>query len=210
MALNGKNLSNEGEIKAYKSKPLLIGSVPLGGNNPVRLQSMTNTNTLDTRSSVAQCIRIIGAGADFVRLTAQGRREAENLANIRKELLKAGFTTPLIADIHFNPEAAIAAAGIVEKIRINPGNYADKRASFEKHELTARQYDEELERIHQRLLPLIEACRLNKTVIRIGINHGSLSDRIMTRYGNTPEGMVWSAMEYIEIFRRPQGRSLRR
>ena len=185
----------------YRSSIINIGTVPLGGSNPVRLQSMTNTNTLDTRSSVAQCIRIIEAGADFVRLTAQGRREVENLANIRKELLKAGFSTPLIADIHFNPEAAIAAAGIVEKIRINPGNYADKRASFEKHELTAKQYDEELERIHRRLLPLIEACRLNKTVIRIGINYGSLSDRIMTRYGNTPEGMVWSAMEYIEIFR---------
>jgi (E)-4-hydroxy-3-methylbut-2-enyl-diphosphate synthase len=162
---------------------------------------MTNTDTLNTRASVAQCIRIIEAGADFVRLAAQGVREAENLAKIKKKLQHSGFDTPLIADIHFNPAAAEVAARIVEKVRINPGNYADKRASFIKTELSDKEYNEELERIHERLLPLINICRENKTVIRIGINHGSLSDRIMTRYGNTPEGMVQSAMEFIKIFR---------
>ncbi len=185
----------------YISQPIYIGSIPLGGKNPIRLQSMTNTNTLDTKLSVAQCIRIIEAGADFVRLTAQGVREAQNLENIKKELYKAGFSTPLIADIHFNPAAAETAAKIVEKIRINPGNYADKRASFKKTELSEKEYSEELERIHKRVLPLIDICRQNNTVIRIGINHGSLSDRIMTRYGNTPKGMVLSALEYISIFR---------
>ena len=184
----------------YKSKLILIGSIPLGDNNPIRLQSMTNTDTLDTKASVAQCIRIIEAGADYVRLTAQGVREAENLANIKKELQKAGFNNPLIADIHFNPAAAESAARIVEKVRINPVNYLDKRAAFIKSELTSKEYGEELERIHERLIPLVNICRENKTVIRVGINHGSLSDRIMTRYGNTPKGMVMSAMEFIKIF----------
>jgi (E)-4-hydroxy-3-methylbut-2-enyl-diphosphate synthase len=185
----------------YISTVVHIGSVPLGGDNPIRVQSMTNTDTLDTKASVAQCIRIIEAGADYVRLTAQGVREAENLAIIKKELRKAGFVTPLIADIHFNPIAAETAARLVEKVRINPGNYADKRASFAKHELSEKEYNEELERIHEKLLPLIKICRESKTVIRIGINHGSLSDRIMTRFGNTSEGMVYSALEFIRIFR---------
>lgn len=185
----------------YSSSVIQIGSVLLGGTNPIRYQSMTNTDTLDTKASVAQCIRIIEAGADFVRLTAQGVREAENLANIKSELRKAGFNTPLIADIHFNPAAAEVAARIVEKVRINPGNYADKRASFRKIDLSEKEYDGELERIHSRLLPLIKICRENNTAVRIGVNHGSLSDRIMTRYGNTPEGMAVSAMEYIRIFR---------
>ncbi len=185
----------------FISTPILIGTTPLGGTYPIRIQSMTNTDTLDTRSSVEQCIRIIEAGADYVRLTAQGVREAENLAIIRKELRKAGFNTPLIADIHFNPIAAETAARLVEKVRINPGNYADKRAAFEKAILTDKENDEEIERTHARLLPLINICRENKTVIRIGINHGSLSDRIMTRFGNTPLGMVESAREFIRIFR---------
>ena len=185
----------------YISSVVTIGSIPLGGNNPIRIQTMTNTDTLNTRASVEQCIRIIEAGADYVRLTAQGVKEAENLAVIKKELRKAGFNTPLIADIHFNPAAAETAARLVEKVRINPGNYADKRASFEKQELTEKEYNEELERTHTKLLPLINICREHKTVIRIGINHGSLSDRIMTRYGNTPKGMVLSAMEFIRIFR---------
>jgi (E)-4-hydroxy-3-methylbut-2-enyl-diphosphate synthase len=194
------NPSREGSLTCYISSPVLIGSVPLGGDNPVRIQSMTNTDTLDTRASVAQCIRIIEAGADFVRLTTQGIREAQNLDNIKNELRKTGFNNPLIADIHFNPAAAETAAKLVEKIRINPGNYADKRASFIKTELSDKEYEEEVERIHERLLPLINICRQNNTVIRIGINHGSLSDRIMTRYGNTPEGMVRSAAEFIRIF----------
>ena len=185
----------------YVSSVIHIGSTPLGGEYPIRIQSMTNTDTLDTKASVAQCIRIIEAGADYVRLTAQGVREAENLAVIKKELRKAGFNTPLIADIHFNPVAAETAARIVEKVRINPGNYADKRASFERQEFTDKEYNEELEKIHTKLLPLINICRANKTVIRIGINHGSLSDRIMTRYGNTSQGMVSSALEFIRIFR---------
>lgn len=186
---------------SYRSSVIKIGSTPLGGENPIRIQSMTNTDTLDTRASVAQCIRIIEAGADYVRLTAQGIREAENLAVIKKELRKAGFVTPLIADIHFNPIAAETAARLVEKVRINPGNYADKRASFQTQELSDKEYNEELERAHTKLLPLINICRENKTVIRLGINHGSLSDRIMTRFGNTPRGMVASAMEFINIFR---------
>lgn len=187
-------------IKAYKSIPVAIGSVPLGGDNPVRLQSMTNTDTNDTAASVAQCIRIAEAGADYVRLTAQGVREAENLAVIKKELRRAGFDTPLIADIHFNPAAAETAARLVEKVRINPGNYADKRASFIKSEFSDSEWRAELERIHERLLPLINICREHGTAVRIGVNHGSLSDRIMTRYGNTHLGMATSAMEFIGIF----------
>ena len=195
--------SSQGDHRGffYKSSVVNIGSTPLGGDYPIRIQSMTNTDTLNTKASVAQCIRIIEAGADYVRLTAQGIKEAENLASIKKELRKAGFNTPLIADIHFNPLAAETAARLVEKVRINPGNYADKRAFFEKHELTEKENNEELERIHTKLLPLINICRENKTVIRVGINHGSLSDRIMTRFGNTPKGMVFSALEFITIFR---------
>src|SRR5450759_132217 len=195
------DLSSSRGGSVYKSSVVSIGSTPLGGNNPIRIQSMTNTDTLDTKASVAQCIRIIEAGADYVRLTAQGIREAENLAVIKKELRKAGFETPLIADIHFNPVAAETAARLVEKVRINPGNYADKRASFAKQEFTDAEYNEELGRIHTKLLPLINICRENRTAIRIGINHGSLSDRIMTRFGNTPKGMVFSALEFIRIFR---------
>jgi (E)-4-hydroxy-3-methylbut-2-enyl-diphosphate synthase len=203
-----ENSSVERNPGKFISKPVNIGGIFLGGNYPIRLQSMTNTNTLDTRASVVQCIRIIEAGADYVRLAAQGIKEAENLANIKRELRKAGFETPLIADIHFNPAAAEKAAAIVEKVRINPGNYADKRASFVKTELLEKEYNEELERIHERVLPLINICRENNTVIRIGINHGSLSDRIMTRYGNTPEGMVQSALEFIKIFRAENFNSL--
>ncbi|MGB8492530.1 MAG: (E)-4-hydroxy-3-methylbut-2-enyl-diphosphate synthase [Bacteroidales bacterium] len=194
---------SQGDLRGFPkiSTIVKIGSLPLGGTYPVRTQSMTNSDTLDTAASVAQCIRIIEAGADYVRLTAQGIKEAENLANIKSELRKAGFDTPLIADIHFNPAAAEVAARIVEKVRINPGNYADKRASFNRIEFTDKEYAEELERIHSRLLPLINVCREHGTAIRIGVNHGSLSDRIMTRYGNTPAGMAVSAMEFISIFR---------
>ena len=199
--LEKTDFANSRRGSVYKSSVVSIGATPLGGNYPIRIQSMTNTDTLNTKASVAQCIRIIEAGADYVRLTAQGIREAENLSIIKKELRKAGFDTPLIADIHFNPVAAETAARIVEKVRINPGNYADKRASFEKQEFSEMEYNEELERIHTKLLPLINICRENKTVIRIGINHGSLSDRIMTRFGNTPKGMVYSALEFIRIFR---------
>jgi len=191
----------EGIREGYTSAPVLVGKLAIGGTHPVRIQSMTNTDTLDTKASVAQCIRIIEAGADLVRLTAQGMMEAENMKFIKEELRKAGFDTPLVADIHFNPSAAELAAKIVEKVRVNPGNYADKRASFIKVEFTDQEYREELERIHSRILPLINICHEHGTAVRIGVNHGSLSDRIMTRYGNTPEGMAVSAMEFIRIFR---------
>src|SRR5512145_445636 len=165
----------------YSSRIVKIGSLSLGGDLPVRKQSMTNTDTLDTKSSVAQCIGIIEAGGEMVRLTAQGVHEAENLAEIKKQLRAAHFDTPLVADIHFNPAAAEVAARLVEKVRINPGNYADKRASFKDVKLTEAEYKGELDRIRDRVLPLINICREYGTVIRIGVNHGSLSDRIMTR-----------------------------
>ena len=186
---------------SFRTRIIKAGSLEIGGTLPVRIQSMTNTDTLDTASSVSQCIRIIEAGGELVRLTAQGAREAENLANIRRELRRAGFDTPLCADIHFNPAAAEIAARIVEKVRINPGNYADKRASFIKHDLSESDYAAEIERIRDRLLPLISICRNYGTAVRIGVNHGSLSDRIMTRYGNTAEGMAVSAIEFLRIFR---------
>ncbi len=185
----------------YKSDIIQIGSLAMGGALPVRVQSMTNTDTLDTAASVSQCIRIIEAGGELVRLTAQGVREAENLAAIKRELRLAGFDTPVCADIHFNPAAAEVAARIVEKVRINPGNYADKRASFIRQELTDSEWMAELERTRERLLPLIKICTEYGTAVRIGVNHGSLSDRIMTRYGNTPEGMAVSAVEFLKIFR---------
>jgi (E)-4-hydroxy-3-methylbut-2-enyl-diphosphate synthase len=191
----------EGIGPVYISSTVQIGSLLLGGTQPIRIQSMTNTDTIDTEASVAQCIRIIEAGADLVRLTAQGIREAANLENIKSGLRKAGYETPLVADIHFNNRAAETAARIVEKVRINPGNYVDKRASFRKIDFSEKEYDEELEKIHARLLPLIKICHSNGTAVRIGVNHGSLSDRIMSRYGNTPEGMTLSAMEFIRIFR---------
>ena len=180
----------------------------MGGDLPVRVQSMTNTDTLDTAASVSQSIRIIEAGGELVRLTAQGVREAENLAKIKRELRRSGFDTPLCADIHFNPAAAEVAARIVEKVRINPGNYADKRASFIRQEFSDSEYMAELERIRERLMPLIQICSEYGTAIRIGVNHGSLSDRIMTRYGNTPEGMAASAVEFLKIFMGEGFRSL--
>lgn len=187
-------------VTRYKSDIISIGTLTMGGDLPVRLQSMTNTDTLDTAASVSQCIRIIEAGGELVRLTAQGVREAENLAAIRNGLRAAGFDTPLCADIHFNPAAAETAARIVEKVRINPGNYADKRASFIRQELTEGEWMAELERTRERVLPLIKICKEYGTAVRIGVNHGSLSDRIMTRYGNTPMGMVVSAIEFLKIF----------
>jgi len=186
---------------SYRSEIISIGSLSMGGDLPVRVQSMTTTDTLDTDASVSQCIRIIEAGGELVRLTAQGVREAENLTNIKRELRRAGFKTPLCADIHFNHAAAVVAARIVEKVRINPGNYADKRASFIRQELSESEYMSEIERVRERLLPLIQTCSEYGTAIRIGVNHGSLSDRIMTRYGNTPEGMAVSAVEFLKIFK---------
>ena len=176
-----------------------IGKTPLGGQNPIRIQSMTNTSTMDTEGSVAQSKRIIDAGADYVRLTAQGVREAENLANIRAALHADGYDTPLVADIHFNPKAADAAALTVEKVRINPGNYVDPSKSFAHHEYTEEAYTQELQKIRERFVPFINLCRQKEVAIRIGVNHGSLSDRILSRYGDTPAGMVESSMEFLRL-----------
>ena len=170
----------------------------MGGHFPIRIQSMTNTNTLDTLATVEQSIRLIEVGCEYVRITAQGIKEAENLARIKKELQSRGFDIPLIADIHFNPAAAEIAASIVEKVRINPGNYTDKK-KFEKLEYSESEYQEEINKIKERISPLIKICKEYGTAIRIGTNHGSLSDRIMSRYGDTPQGMVESAIEFIKI-----------
>lgn len=185
--------------KRRASSVTRIGDTPIGGENPIRIQSMTNTNTNDTEASAEQVIRIVQAGADYVRLTAQGVREAENLRNIKEVVRGKGYTTPLIADIHFNPRAAEAAAKIVEKVRINPGNFVDRVKTFETFEYTDEEYAQEIEKIRAKLVPLLDICKEHKTAIRIGVNHGSLSDRIMSRYGDTPEGMVESCMEFLHI-----------
>ena len=182
---------------SYTSGIISIGDLPLGGHHSIRVQSMTNTNTNDIAATIAQSIRLVNAGCEMVRITAQGITEAKNLALIKKGLHEKGIKVPLIADIHFNPRAAEIAAGIVEKVRINPGNYTDKRDSHSI--LTSKEYDEELERIAERLHPLLSICKQNGTAIRIGTNHGSLSGRIMDRYGDTPEGMVESALEFGRI-----------
>lgn len=185
----------------FPSRVVNVGDIALGGSNPVRIQSMTNTNTMDLRATVDQSKRIFDAGADFVRITTPGEKEAKFLKEIKNTLHKEGYTKPLIADIHFNPKAAEIAAEIVEKVRLNPGNYVDPRANFKRGEISNIAYDEELERMHERLRPLIDICKRNGTTIRLGSNYGSLSDRIMNRYGNTPEGMVEAAMEFYRIFR---------
>lgn len=181
-----------------KTREVKVGEVPLGGNNPIRIQSMTTIDTMDTKGSVEQSIRMIEAGCEYVRITAPSIKEAQNLENIKKELRKQGYHTPLVADIHFTPNAAELAARIVEKVRINPGNYADKKR-FEIIEYTDDAYQAELERIRQRFIPLVKICKEYGTAMRIGTNHGSLSDRIMSRYGDTPLGMVESALEFIRI-----------
>jgi len=182
-----------------KSSSVQIGNTPLGGSNPIRVQSMTNTSTMDTAASVEQCKRIIEAGADYVRLTAQGVREAENLAQIRADLRAQGYQTPLVADIHFNPKAADAAAVNVEKVRINPGNYVDPVKTFKHFEYSQEEYVHELQKIRDRFVPFLTICKTHHTAVRIGVNHGSLSDRIMSRYGDTPAGMVESCMEFLRI-----------
>jgi (E)-4-hydroxy-3-methylbut-2-enyl-diphosphate synthase len=182
----------------FKTRVIHIGNIPMGGYFPIRIQSMTNTDTLDTIATVEQSIRLIEAGCEYVRITAPGIKEAENLARIKKELHHRGYETPLIADIHFNPAIAEIAAGIVEKIRINPGNYTDKKKS-EKIDYSDAEYAEEIEKIRERISPLINICKDHETAIRIGTNHGSLSGRIVNRYGDTPHGMVESALEFIRI-----------
>ena len=182
-----------------RSHEVHIGNKPLGGQQPLRLQSMTTTLTTDTEASVAQCIAIIEAGADYVRLTTQGVREAENLRPIREALHRRGYDTPLVADVHFNPKVADVAAGIVEKVRINPGNYVDPARTFKELEYTDEEYAAELARLEERFVQLLDICRAHGTAVRIGVNHGSLSDRIMCRYGDTPAGIVESCMEFLRV-----------
>lgn len=186
------------EYKRFKTHEVKCGDLGIGGNNPIRLQSMTTTDTMDTKGTVAQSIRMIEAGCELVRITAPSINEAKNLENIKKELAAAGYHTPLVADIHFTPNAAEYAARIIEKVRVNPGNYADKK-KFEEIEYTDTAYEQELERIRQRFSPLVKICKEYGTAMRIGTNHGSLSDRIMSRYGDTPLGMVESAFEFLRI-----------
>lgn len=176
-----------------------IGATPMGGSNPIRIQSMTNTATQNTEASVAQVKRIVDAGGEYVRLTAQGIKEAENLMNINAALRQDGYMVPLVADIHFNPKVADVAAHYVEKVRINPGNYVDAARTFKHLDYTDEEYAKELQKIRDRFIPFLNICKENYTAIRIGVNHGSLSDRIMSRYGNTPEGMVESCMEFLRI-----------
>lgn len=192
---------NDFNYRRRHSSTVQIGNVPLGGDNPIRIQSMTSTSTLDTDASVAQCRRIFDAGADYVRLTAQGVREAHNIGEIRAALHAAGYTNPLVADIHFNPKAAFEAAATTDKVRINPGNFVDAARTFKKLEYTDEEYAAELEKIRRAVVPFLAICREHHTAVRLGVNHGSLSDRIMSRYGDTPAGMVESAMEYLRIFR---------
>ena len=181
------------------SHEVRIGNRPLGGNHPLRIQSMTTFPTTDTAGCVEQSARIIEAGGDYVRLTTQGTIEAENLRNIKAELVRRGFDNPLVADVHFNPKVADVAALYAEKVRINPGNYVDAARTFKHLEYTDEEYAQELKKIEERFVPFLRICRENRTAIRIGVNHGSLSDRIMSRYGDTPEGIVESCMEFLRI-----------
>ena len=187
-----------------ESSVVRVGDTFLGGNNPIRIQSMANVSTMDTEAAVRQAISLIEAGAEYVRFTAQGEREAYNLGIIRQRLRDAGYTTPLVADIHFNPRAADVAATTVEKVRINPGNYVDRLKTFDQLTYTDEEYAAEIQKIRDRLVPFLAICREHGTAIRIGVNHGSLSDRIMSRYGDTPEGMVASCMEFLRICRDEQ------
>ena len=181
-----------------------VGSTPMGGDNPIRIQSMTTTNTMDTEACIQQAIRIIEAGGEYVRLTTQGTREAENMKNIRDGLRQRGFLTPLVADVHFNAKVADVAARCCEKVRVNPGNYVDPGRTFKHLEYTDEEYAEELKKIERQFVPFLDICKANHTAVRIGVNHGSLSDRIMSRYGDTPEGIVESCMEFLRICRHQQ------
>lgn len=198
IVLPGGYCNSKTTYSRFLTREVTVGNVPMGGDNPIRIQSMTTVDTMDTLGSVEQTIRMVDAGCEYVRITAPSIKEAENLANIKKELKARGYDVPLVADIHFTPNAAEVAARIVEKVRINPGNYADKK-KFDQIEYTDTAYEAELARIYGKFAPLVKICREYGTAMRIGTNHGSLSDRIMSRYGDTPEGMVESAMEFIRI-----------
>ena len=196
--LNGKYCNSLTQYSRLITREVHIGNTPLGATQPIRLQSMTTPDTMDTQATVEQSIRMIEAGCEYVRITAPSIKEAQNLAAIKKELLAKGYSSPLVADIHFTPNAAELAAKIVEKVRVNPGNYADKK-KFEEINYTPEAYKAELERIRKKFAPLVGICKAHGTAMRIGTNHGSLSDRIMSWYGDSPKGMVESAMEFIRI-----------
>ena len=181
-----------------------VGNIAIGGNNPIRVQSMATVDTNDTEGCVAQAKRIIDAGGELVRFTTQGTREAENMKNISARLKADGYMTPLVADVHFTAHTADVAAQYCEKVRINPGNYVDPGRTFKHLEYTDEEYQDELKKIEAKLVPFINICKEHHTAVRIGVNHGSLSDRIMSRYGDTPEGIVESCMEFLRIFRREQ------
>ena len=182
-----------------KTIDVKIGDVVIGSNEPIRVQSMANTSTMDTAGSVAQAKRIVDAGGELVRFTTQGQREAQNMRNISDALRADGYTVPLVADVHFNAAVADTAATICEKVRINPGNYVDPARTFKKLEYTDSEYADEIKKIDERFVPFLNICKEHHTAVRIGVNHGSLSDRIMSRYGDTPEGMVESCMEFLRI-----------
>ena len=186
------------EFSRSETREVIVGDLRIGANNPIRIQSMTTTDTMNTEETAEQSIRMIKAGSELVRITAPSKREAENLINIKNKIRNRGYNTPLVADIHFTPNAALIAAEIVEKVRINPGNYVDKK-NFNFIEYNDESYGLELDRIKERFVPLVKVCKNNKTAMRIGTNHGSLSDRILSRYGDTPLGMVESALEFVRI-----------
>jgi len=196
--LGGGYCNSLTQYSRFLTREVNIGDIALGGHNPIRIQSMTTTDTMNTLATVEQTIRMVESGCEYVRITAPSIKEAENLANIKKELRFRGYNVPLIADIHFTPNAAEMAARIVEKVRVNPGNYADKK-KFENIEYTQDAYNAELDRIYKKFVPLVKICKEYGTAMRIGTNHGSLSDRIMSHYGDTPRGMVESAMEFIRM-----------
>ena len=198
--MSAKYCNSRTEYSRFRTREVKIGNVAVGGDNPIRVQSMTTTDTMDTEATVAQSIRMIDAGCEIVRITAPSKKEAENLANIKASLKEKGYDAPLVADIHFTPNAAEIAARIVEKVRVNPGNYADKK-KFEHIDYSNETYNAELARIRERFTPLVKICKEHGTAMRIGTNHGSLSDRILSRYGDTPEGMVESAFEFLRICR---------
>jgi len=197
-ALPGSYCNSLTEYSRFVTREVTIGDVPMGGQNPIRIQSMTTTDTMDTLGTVEQTIRMVNAGCEYVRITAPSIKEANNLAEIKKQLRARGYAVPLVADIHFTPNAAEVAARIVEKVRVNPGNYADKK-KFDQLDYTDLEYQGELDRIFSKFTPLVNICKEYGTAMRIGTNHGSLSDRIMSRYGDTPQGMVESAMEFIRM-----------
>ena len=184
----------------FKTREVKVGNLVFGGDNPIHIQSMTTTDTMDTEATVSESIRMIDAGCKLIRITAPSKKEAKNLQIIKDQLRAKGYHTPIVADIHYTPNAAEIAARIVEKVRVNPGNYADKK-KFEEIEYTDESYLNELERIREKFTPLVRICKEHGTAMRIGTNHGSLSDRILSRYGDTPKGMVESAMEFLRICR---------